>query len=126
MEFVSMREFTASPKETQKRLLANKEMVVTNNGTPTILAEYEQVLCRSKFAEVIHTPAIRRFFDLMNEIGSNIVSTPSKIKLPDEMDRKFYDVAKTAGAVLVTGNKKHYTDKPSIISPSQFLSPFED
>ena len=37
MEFVSMREFTASPKETQKRLLANREMVVTNNGTPTML-----------------------------------------------------------------------------------------
>ena len=37
MEFVSMREFTASPKETQKRLLANGEIVVTNNGTPTML-----------------------------------------------------------------------------------------
>ena len=37
MEFVSMREFTASPKETQKKLLANKEIIVTNNGTPTML-----------------------------------------------------------------------------------------
>jgi len=37
MEFVSMREFTASPKETQKKLAANGELVVTNNGTPTML-----------------------------------------------------------------------------------------
>ena len=32
-----MREFTASIRETQKKLLANKEIVVTNNGTPTML-----------------------------------------------------------------------------------------
>ena len=32
-----MREFTASPKETQAKLAANSELVVTNNGTPTML-----------------------------------------------------------------------------------------
>ena len=37
MQFVSMRDFTASPKETQKKLAANKELIVTNNGTPTML-----------------------------------------------------------------------------------------
>ena len=37
MEFVSMREFTASPKEIQKKLTANNELVVTNNGTPSML-----------------------------------------------------------------------------------------
>ncbi len=37
MQFVSMREFTASPKETQAKLAANNELVVTNNGTPTML-----------------------------------------------------------------------------------------
>jgi len=37
MQFVSMREFTASPKETQAKLAASKEIVVTNNGNPTML-----------------------------------------------------------------------------------------
>ena len=37
MEFVSMREFTASPKKTQAKLTANGELIVTNNGTPTML-----------------------------------------------------------------------------------------
>jgi hypothetical protein len=37
MQFVSMREFTSSPKETQAKLAANKELVVTNNGNPTML-----------------------------------------------------------------------------------------
>ncbi len=37
VQFVSMREFTASPKETQAKLAASNELVVTNNGTPTML-----------------------------------------------------------------------------------------
>ena len=37
MEFISMREFTASPRETQKRLAVNGELVVTNNGAPNML-----------------------------------------------------------------------------------------
>ena len=37
MKFVSMREFTATPKETQKKLAENGELVITNNGTPTML-----------------------------------------------------------------------------------------
>jgi len=37
MEFVTIRDFTASPKETQKKLSANNELVVTNNGKPAML-----------------------------------------------------------------------------------------
>jgi hypothetical protein len=37
MQFISMREFTAAPKKTQKKLAVNGELVVTNNGTPTML-----------------------------------------------------------------------------------------
>ena len=86
-----------------------------------ILAEYEQALHRPKFAETIHQPATIRFFDLLSEIGSIAVGAPSKNIFPDESDRKFYDVAKTVGAILVTGNKKHYPDEPFILSPAQFL-----
>ena len=37
MQFVSMREFTTSPKETQAKLALNKELIVTNNGNPSML-----------------------------------------------------------------------------------------
>ena len=37
MQFVSMREFTSAPKETQSKLSLCGEIVVTNNGTPTML-----------------------------------------------------------------------------------------
>jgi len=85
-----------------------------------ILVEYEQVLTRSKFAGKIHQPAIQRFIELLKDIGANIVATPSQMILPDENDRKFFDVAKTAGAVLVTGNKKHYPDEPFIVTATEF------
>jgi len=32
-----MREFSASPRETQKKLAASGELIITNNGTPTML-----------------------------------------------------------------------------------------
>ena len=89
-----------------------------------MLAEYEQVLCRSKFAGKINQPAIQRFFDLLHGMGSNIICSPSGINLPDEADRKFYDVAKAANATLITGNKKHYPSKPFIQDPSEFLAQF--
>ena len=86
-----------------------------------ILAEYEQVLTRSKFAGRVHQPAIQRFFDLMRDFGIQTISGLSQVNLPDETDRKFYDVAKAAGAILVTGNKKHYPDEPFIKDPAEFM-----
>ena len=86
-----------------------------------ILAEYEQVLKRVKFTGKVHAPAIQRFFELMYDFGINTVRTPSDICLPNETDRKFYDVAKTAGAILITGNKKHYPNEPFIQDPTEFL-----
>ena len=37
MEFVTIRDFTASPKEAQRKLTASKELIITKNGTPTML-----------------------------------------------------------------------------------------
>ena len=87
-----------------------------------ILAEYEQVLTRSKFAGRIHKPAIERFFELMHGFGTMMIADVSQISLPDETDRKFYDVAKTAGAILVTGNRKHFPDEDFIMEPTEFIA----
>ena len=87
-----------------------------------ILAEYEQVLIRSKFAGKIHQPSIERFFELVSDFGIKIISGISQISLPDETDRKFYDAAKTANAYLITGNKKHYPDEPFIKDPAEFIA----
>ena len=86
-----------------------------------ILAEYEQVVCRDKFAGKINRKDVQRFFEIVRDVGVDIVSVESNFDLPDETDRKFYDVAKTANAYLVTGNAKHYPDEPFIVTPAQFL-----
>ncbi len=87
-----------------------------------ILAEYEQVLYRSKFAMKIPARAIARFFEVLNSIGLYVIATPSVDKLPDETDRRFYDVAKACGACLVTGNKKHFPDEAFILSPAELIN----
>jgi hypothetical protein len=46
--------------------------------------------------------------------------------MPDETDRKFYDVASACGALLITGNLKHYPSEPFIISPAGFLAGYEE
>jgi hypothetical protein len=46
----------------------------------------------------------------------------SQVNLPDEADRKLYDVAEAAGAILVTGNKKHYPDEPFTKDPAEFMA----
>ncbi len=86
-----------------------------------ILAEYEQVLCRSKFALQISPRSIARFFDVLHDIGLYVIAAPSDSALPDETDRRFYDVAKASGAFIVTGNKKHYPDEPFILTPAAFI-----
>ncbi|MCL1865964.1 MAG: hypothetical protein FWF82_00980, partial [Oscillospiraceae bacterium] len=45
----------------------------------------------------------------------------STIPLTDESDRKFYDAAKANGAVLITGNQKHYPDEFFVMNPADFL-----
>jgi hypothetical protein len=50
----------------------------------------------------------------------------SDIPLCDESDRKFYDAAKTCGAVLVTGNSKHYPVEVEdfIKTPASFVKEY--
>jgi putative PIN family toxin of toxin-antitoxin system len=81
--------------------------------------EYTEVLCRAKFGF-----SKNKVLDLLREITRNgilSVSTVSEAVFPDETDRKFYDMAKSNEAVLVTGNIKHYPDESFILSPLEFL-----
>lgn len=59
--------------------------------------------------------------DGIRMIGGVYTPTVSNIPLPDETDRIFYDLAKEVGAILITGNMKHYPDEDFIMTPSEFL-----
>jgi len=84
-----------------------------------ILTEYEDVLSRPRLN--IKTEMRIRVINLLKNIGILIEPMPSNILFSDENDRIFYDTARAAEAILVTGNQKHYPIEPFIMSPANFL-----
>ena len=92
--------------------------------SPEILDEYKRVLAYEKLSILPHlqTETILKIITT----GTLVTSTISKIKLLDEDDRVFYDVAKGNDAILITGNIKHYPTDSAVMTPSDFLLMFEE
>ena len=85
-----------------------------------IIAEYTEVLHRKKFdiPEHLIKWAIDRV--LMNGIPSERV--PSNEQFADPKDVVFYEVAMSKeDAYLVTGNKKHFPEKPIVVTPAEMV-----
>lgn len=88
-----------------------------------IMKEYRDVLSRPKF----HFPD-----DIVKDIADGITSAAIfldaeklEVELPDPKDRVFYEVVmearKDEDAYLVTGNMKHFPQKPFILIPREML-----
>jgi putative PIN family toxin of toxin-antitoxin system len=84
-----------------------------------IFEEYEDVLYREKLN--LNTDKVEKVLDAIKAVGVNVTHISSKIPLPDEEDRVFYDIAKQYGALLITGNRKHFPDEDFILTPTEFL-----
>jgi putative PIN family toxin of toxin-antitoxin system len=84
-----------------------------------ILAEYSRVLSykRLGIADEMRTNIITSLL----AFGTLVEPAVSTIPLPDETDRIFYDAAQASGAILVTGNIKHFPKEPFIMTPADFL-----
>lgn len=85
-----------------------------------IIDEYTEVLHRKKFdiPEHLIKWAIDRV--LMNGIHSERV--PTKEHFADPKDVVFYEVAMSKeNAYLVTGNKKHFPNKPIVVTPAEMV-----
>jgi len=84
-----------------------------------ILYEYRTVLSRPRLS---FPPG--QVDELLLEItnrGLSATVSPSTFFMPDETDRKFYDVAMFYEAYLVTGNLKHYPENSFVTSPARFI-----
>lgn len=89
----------------------------------TIIEEYHDVLLRPKFdfpEQIVK--------DILNEIDGHGVHVDAEridIDLPDPKDLVFYEVVmeerKEEDAYLVTGNIKHFPEKPFIVTPRQMI-----
>ena len=85
-----------------------------------IMAEYEEVLSREWLGVTadVRDGIINGF----KHFGTQIDHTSSDVPLLDEDDRAFYDTAVASGAILITGNARHYPSEQFIMAPSDFLA----
>jgi putative PIN family toxin of toxin-antitoxin system len=84
-----------------------------------IMKEYREVLSRPRLK--FSGTQTAELLALFEWYGLAVTAETSHIVMADESDRKFFDAAKTSGALLITGNKKHYPPEPFILSPAEFL-----
>jgi putative PIN family toxin of toxin-antitoxin system len=82
----------------------------------------------NEYRTVLNRPRLKfssgQVDELLNEIigrGLSVIVVPSNIVMPDESDRKFYDVAKYCEACLITGNIRHYPEDPMVTNPAGFF-----
>jgi len=89
-----------------------------------ILAEYSEVLYRSKFG--FDKDKVAAVLDHIEHRGRTVASSPLRHSLPDPDDEPFLKVAVAGKAVcLITGNASHFPAKLcqgwKVLSPSEFL-----
>ena len=85
-----------------------------------ILEEYEQILNLPVLGipKVIASDILAKF----KEDGINPGKTPSMEDHPDPTDQVFYEISLSVDdAYLVTNNKKHFPQKPLVVTPSEML-----
>ena len=88
-----------------------------------VLSEWREVLQREKFG---FSPAdVGSLLAFFEEEGLRVAPSPLGVELPDPDDLPFLEVAREAGATLVTGNLKHYPPESrrgvEAMGPAAFL-----
>ena len=90
----------------------------------SIEKEYKEVLSRPKF----HLPSdlIEDILSSFHQRGLYVDAEELDIELPGPKDRVFYEVVmeerKEEDAYLVTGNIKHFPERPYVVTPRQMLN----
>ncbi len=88
-----------------------------------ILAEYSEVLQRSKFR--LNKETIETVINAVRTLGIEVFPQPTGAILVDMDDLIFYEVAmekRDDEAYLVTGNQKHYPIKEFIVTPAEMMN----
>jgi uncharacterized protein len=102
-------------------VLTGRVYVVTS---PWIVAEYQDVFRRPKFARYGFPP---EWLEHLIEISLQLPDPPFwPFSMPDLKDAPFLALAHAAGAWLVTGNLKHFPEKArhgvTALSPAEYLA----
>ena len=88
-----------------------------------IVKEYQEVLARPKFR--LTQQIIRDAVGEIERLGLYVDARKLDIPFSDSKDRVFYEVVmeerNEKDAYLVTGNIKHFPEKPYIVTPRQMM-----
>lgn len=88
-----------------------------------IVEEYRAVLARPKFH--LTPEIIDGAVGEIERLGIYVDADRLDVELPDPKDRVFYEVVmeerKSEDAYLVTGNIRHFPEKPFVVTPRQML-----
>ena len=98
--------------------------LLDNNVTPLyndeIIDEYKDVLNRPKFK--FSKKTVNFYIKAIQQRGISTQRTQSDEVFPDPKDIVFYEVAMSKeDAYLVTGNIKHFPQKPIVVTPAEML-----
>ena len=89
-----------------------------------IVDEYKEVLSRPKFH--LTNDIIEDVLTELREKGIFVDSEELPIEFQDSKDAIFYEVVmeerKTEDAYLITGNIKHFPNKPFVVTPKEMLN----
>jgi putative PIN family toxin of toxin-antitoxin system len=88
-----------------------------------VLTEWRQVLRREKFG--FSAGDVEVLLGFVEGQGISVNASPLAIKLPDQDDLPFLEVAHAAEATLITGNTRHYPPEArrgvAVLDPASFL-----
>jgi putative PIN family toxin of toxin-antitoxin system len=88
-----------------------------------ILAEYDTVLRRPQLRLILDDAA--EVMEWIRSVAEPVGAVPLPAELPDAGDMPFLEVAASAGAILVTGNTRHYPKRGrvgvTVLTPREFL-----
>lgn len=112
---------TKNPSSSTRRvinsMLSSKIKPLYNDE---ILAEYYDVLSRSKFH--LNEVRINELLYFIKQNGIDSSRFPFDGEMPDEDDRVFYEVTLSKeDSFLVTGNLKHFPRTPQVITAAQMM-----
>jgi putative PIN family toxin of toxin-antitoxin system len=85
-----------------------------------IIREYREVLSRDKFG--FDSGEVDAVVTFIEKEGLSVVAVPLEIGLPDESDKKFFEVAESAGATLITGDIRHYPAGGIVVTPADYMA----
>ena len=101
------------------KILSGEIVPVYSNA---ITSEYREVLSRKKFG--FDGGLVDYLISSIEKFGILVNPNPSGIILPDMKDLPFYEVVlekREDGDYLVTGNIKHFPNKPFVVTPRELL-----